>query len=91
VRAGPSSDAHSCSAYEIVETFTERKHTGNFFADFFNFRRTVDVTGWEFDAVVVFKADLVIYKLWSGKPNIHQLEDDKNPLGPVQGLGTAIH
>jgi hypothetical protein len=84
-----ASDAYSCSAYEIVQTFTERKRIGNFLPDFFNFRRKVDVTGWQFDALVVVKDEIVIYKLWSGNPKIHQVEDDRNPLGPLQGMGSG--
>ena len=80
----------SCVAYEIEQTFMERTRIGNFWADFLNFRRKVDVTGWQFDALVVIRRDLVIYKLWSGKPKIHQSEDEKNPLGPLQGIGPSI-
>ena len=83
------SGANSCLAYEIVQTHTDRKRIGGFWGDFFNFRRQVDVTGWQFDALIVVNGDLVIYKLWSGNPNIHQLEDDRNPLGPLQGMGSG--
>lgn len=83
------SRANSCLAYEIVQNHTERKRVGGFFSDFFNFRRQVDVTGWQFDALIVLNGDLVVYKLWSGNPNIHKYEDDKNPLGPLQGMGSG--
>jgi hypothetical protein len=33
---------------------------------------------------------VVIYKLTGGKPSIAELEEDNNPLGPVQSLGGPI-
>lgn len=79
-----------CFAYEIEQTYTERTRIGNFWADFLNFRRRVEVTGWQFDAMVVINRDVVIYKLWSGKPKTHASEDEKNPLGPLQGIGPSL-
>ncbi|MES2932421.1 MAG: hypothetical protein V4805_02905 [Pseudomonadota bacterium] len=82
--------AQTCFAYEIEQTSLDRKRYGNFMADFFNFRRRVDVTGWQFDAIVVIKGETVIFKQWSGKPKIHQTEDERSPLGPLQGIGPGL-
>jgi len=80
----------SCFGYEIEQTHVDRQRFGNFWLDFFNFKRRVNVSGWQFNAVVVIKDNVVIYKLWSGKPNIHQLEQENSPLGPLQGLGPSL-
>ena len=79
----------ACRAYEIDHSQIKRERYGNFWTDFLNFRRKVDVTGWRFNALIVLKNDLVIYKLWSGQPLIHQFEDSHNPLGPLQGAGES--
>lgn len=79
-----------CTAYELEETHTERKRVGNFWLDFFNFQKQVDVSGWRFNALIVMQDDLVVYKLWTGKPNIHELEHERNPLGPLQGVGDSL-
>ncbi len=79
-----------CTAYELEETHTERKRVGNFWLDFFNFQKHVDVSGWRFNALIVMQDDLVVYKLWTGKPNIHELESEHNPLGPLQGVGDSL-
>jgi hypothetical protein len=81
---------HRCTAYELEETHTERKRVGNFWLDFFNFQKQVDVSGWRFNALIVMQDDLVVYKLWTGKPNIHELENERNPLGPLQGVGDSL-
>lgn len=79
-----------CFAYEIEQLSLRRNRYGNFWLDFLNFRRQVDVSGWQFDAVVVIKKNIVVYKLWSGKPKVHALENERNPLGPLQGLGPSL-
>lgn len=82
--------ASTCFAYQIEQLSLERKRFGNFWLDFFNFKRKVDVFGWQFDAVVVIKGDTVVYKLWSGKPSVHQQEEESSPLGPFQSIGPAL-
>ena len=80
----------TCVAYELEQKHLERKRSGNFWLDFLNFHRRVDITGWQFDAIVVVRNGRVIYKLWSGKPNIQELQEERNPLGPFQGVGGSL-
>lgn len=77
----------TCRGYEVVQRFTNRKRNGNFWLDFTNFKRIVDITGWSFNGVILVKDDLVVYKLTGGQPVIHEVETNKNPLGPLQGSG----
>jgi hypothetical protein len=79
-----------CFGYEIEQKHLDRNRTGNFWLDVLNFRRTVDVIGWEFDAIVVVQDDRVVFKQWSGKPNIRQVERQHTPLGPLQGVGPSL-
>lgn len=79
-----------CNALEIDQSHMDRKRVGNFWLDVFNFERKVDITGWRFNALFVLQDDLVVYKLWSGKPNIRAYEEEKNPLGPLQGFGDSL-
>lgn len=80
----------SCSAYEIEQTHVDRQRTGGFWSDFFNFKRTIEISGWQFDAVIVLRNERVIYKLWSGKPKIRQIDLERNPLGPLQSIGPSL-
>jgi hypothetical protein len=80
----------TCFAYEIEQTSTDKKRVGNFWLDFLNFDKQTDITGWQFDAIIVLDNSLVIYKQWSGKPSIHQFERERNPLGPLQGWGPSL-
>ncbi len=84
------SSLHECFAYEIEQNHRDRKRRGNFWLDLFNFKRHTDISGWQFDAIFVIKNETVIYKQWSGKPNIQQSEEESNPLGPLQNIGSSV-
>ena len=80
----------ACRAFEVNQRETHNKRYGNFVADFLNFRRKTEIRGWEFNAVIVLRDKLVVYKIWSGKPNILEKETKTNPLGPLQGIGPDV-
>lgn len=75
-----------CEGYEIRQVFVSKRRYGNFWADFFNFRRMTEVDGWEFVAVLLVKNHTVIYKLTGGKPKLKEHELSRNPLGPLQSI-----
>lgn len=77
----------ACTAYELALKKSHEERFGNVFMDLFGFRRKTKVSGWEFNAFIILKEDLVVYKLSGGKPNIDELIDEKRPLGPLQDLG----
>src|SRR5574340_109344 len=79
----------ACKGYELDQRFIKRKRYGNFWADFLNFKRKVDVIGWRFNGVILIKDGVIVYKLTGGQPAIHELEENKNPLGPFQGIGDS--
>ena len=77
----------NCKGYEINERVVKRKRYGNFWADLFNFKRKTDIVGWSFNGIVLINDGLVVYKLSSGKPSIHEKVEKNNPLGPLQSGG----
>ncbi len=79
----------SCKGYEINEKVIQRKRYGNFWADLLNFKRKTDIVGWNFNGIVLINDGLVVYKLSSGQPAIHEKVEKKNPLGPLQSGGIA--
>jgi len=81
---------HACHGYAVAPKMETSRRYGNTAADLFNFRRKTMTTGWEFDALIVIKDDLVVYKLWGGQPNIEKFEDKRNPLGPLQDVGKLL-
>ena len=79
----------TCTGVEVIGAKIARERTGNFFADFFNFQRHTQTTGWRFNAVVLFVNDVVVYRAWSGQPAIKEIEETRNPLGPFQDIGPS--
>ncbi len=80
----------SCRAYVYEFKRQKSKRIGNFWADFFNFRRETETTGWRFNAMIVLIDDWVVYKLWSGLPALETAREERNPLGPLQGAGDKV-
>jgi hypothetical protein len=80
---------NNCTGYAIFVRRNARKRIGNFWLDLLNFRRETDITGWSFNALILFVGETVVYTVNGGQPRIHEKEVSRNPLGPVQGAGEA--
>jgi hypothetical protein len=76
-----------CSGYAITVKKLDRNRVGNFWLDSFRFKRETVTAGWGVDALLVFVDDLVVYELVGGQPHITEYEEERNPLGPLQGWG----
>jgi hypothetical protein len=84
-------EAHdACRGWEFTGGRITRARTGNFIADFTNFSRRTETTGWRFNALILLVNDTVVYRTWGGQPTVNELEVNTNPLGPVQDMGPAI-
>jgi hypothetical protein len=79
-----------CTGYAISIKREQRKRVGSFWLDSLNFRRETEVYGWNFQALIVFVDDLVVYTLTGGQPNKRDHESTRNPLGPLQGWGESM-
>lgn len=77
----------ACTGYALAVQRRQSKRIGGFWADFLNFRRETDVTGWTFNALILLVDDTVVYTLYGGQPKVHEREVSRNPLGPMQGRG----
>jgi hypothetical protein len=80
----------ACRGWKIVTARINRARIGNFFADFTNFSRRSETTGWRFNALVLLVNDVVVYRAWGGQPKVSEVELNTNPLGPLQDMGPAI-
>lgn len=80
----------ACRGWEINAARIFKKRTGGFWADFTNFSRRLETTGWRFNALILLVNDVVVYRAWSGQPNLNEIDITTNPLGPLQDIGPAI-
>ncbi len=76
-----------CRGYLINEKKLKSKRYGNFWSDLLNFKRKTDITGWMFEGVILIKNGVVVYKLSSGTPSVHEKLESNRPLGPLQSGG----
>lgn len=80
----------ACTGYSVVAGDKVQDRVGNFWLDMFGFKRVVEVTGWNFNAIVLLVDDRVVYTLYGGQPNMRGKETASQPLGPVQNVGEAL-
>ncbi|WP_304865319.1 hypothetical protein [Rhodoferax sp.] len=80
----------ACRGWEISASRILKARTGNLLADFTNFSRRTETTGWRFNGLVLLVNDVVVYRAWSGQPRVNEIEVNTNPLGPLQDMGPAI-
>ncbi len=81
---------NACRGWEVSASRIAKNRTGNFMADFTNFSRRLETTGWRFNGLILLVDDLVVFRSWGGQPRISELEITKNPLGPFQDIGPAV-
>jgi len=80
----------ACSGYAISVRDIKRDRTANFWLDSLHFYRRVDVSGWSFNAIILLVNDVVVYTLYGGQPMIRELEQTRQPLGPLQNWGDSL-
>ena len=80
----------ACRGWEITAARIQKKRTGNYLADFTNFSRRSETTGWRFSALILLINNVVVYRAWGGQPRVNEVEVQTNPLGPLQEMGSAL-
>lgn len=80
----------ACRGWELNVASIRRVRTGGFWSDFFNFRRRTVTSGWRFNALILMADGLVVYRAWGGQPVVNEVDDRRNPLGPLQDVGPAV-
>ncbi len=83
-------EKENCYGLEITLNKLDKQRVGNFWSDFFSFKKVKRIEGWNFKALIVLHNDIVIYKLTSGTRNISKLDSEKTPLGVFQNAGEDI-
>jgi hypothetical protein len=81
---------YNCFAYVVQVQNTHNKQEGSVLANLFGFRKNTRTTGWQFQATMVLVNKVVVYKLWTGTPEIESVENSVTPLGPMQNLGFLV-
>ena len=79
-----------CRGFEVTQSNVQKQRNGNVILDLLGFYRETHTTGWRFSGLILIKESVVVYKLTGGQPVIQGTEENKNPLGPVQAIGSKM-
>jgi hypothetical protein len=79
-----------CRALEVNQTATQKKRTGNAALDMAKVYRETHTSGWRFCGLLLVKDGVVVYKLTSGQPVIHEIAQDHDALAPLQTLSAKL-
>jgi hypothetical protein len=79
-----------CKGLEINQNSVRKQRMGNVVLDVLGFYRETHTAGWKFNGLILLRDGVVVYKLTSGQPAIQTTEENQNPLGPVQAIGSRV-
>ena len=79
-----------CRALEVNQTATQKKRVGNAALDMAKLYRETHTSGWRFCGLLLIKDGVVVYKLTSGQPVIHEIAENQDVLGPLQTLSAKL-
>lgn len=80
-----------CRAWEINQTSTQKKRTGNAALDMSKIYRETHTSGWRFNGLLLINGGVVVYKLTGGQPLIHEVAENKDVLAPLQAISGKLH
>jgi hypothetical protein len=79
-----------CTGLSISVRRIASQRQGSCWLEWLSFRRKVLVTGWTFNALIVFLHDPAIYRAFGGQPKIEELAITHNPPGPIAAWGDSV-
>lgn len=79
----------ACRGYLFHYEREDRRREGSFWLDFLNVRRTTNIRGWWFDALIVVTDGKVLFRNYAGQPGTDKVDRQVNPLGPFQPAGES--
>ena len=79
-----------CRVLEVNQSASQKKRTGNAALDVAKLYRETHTSGWRFCGLLLVKDGVVVYKLTSGQPGIHEIAEDQDVLGPLQILSAKL-
>ena len=79
-----------CTGFVFHPSRTTSKRLGSFVPDVLGFERVTRSSRWSADIILLVMNGRVVHKVFSGNPRTENLDDRRQPLGPLQDLGGAL-
>src|SRR5471032_2633133 len=79
-----------CTGYVFHPALSASQRIGSPFMDLMGFERVTHSEHWSAEIILLVQDGHVVHKVFSGNPRTENLEQQKQPLGPLQDLGGAL-
>ena len=79
-----------CNGYVFHPSHSSNKRLGAVVPDLLGFERITRSVRWSADVTLLVMNGRVVHKVFSGTPRSENVDDRKQPLGPVEDLGGVI-
>ena len=79
-----------CTGYIFRPSRTDTKRMGGLVPDMLGFQRITRSDRWSAEVILLVMNGRVVHKVFSGNPRTQNLEDRRQPLGPLRDLGGAL-
>jgi hypothetical protein len=79
-----------CTGFVFHPSRTGSKRIGSPVWDVLGFHRVTRSEHWSADVMLVLLNGRVVHKVFSGSPRTENLDDRRQPLGPLQDVGGAL-
>jgi hypothetical protein len=79
-----------CNGYVFHPSHSSNKRLGAMVPDLLGFERITRSVRWSADVTLLVMNGRVVHKVFSGTPRSENVDDRKQPLGPVQDLGGVL-
>ena len=79
-----------CTAFVFRPSRTTSKRISKTVADILGFQRITHSSRWSAEIILLVMNGRVVHKVFSGNPSTDNLDDKRQPLGPLQDVGGAI-
>jgi hypothetical protein len=79
-----------CTGFVFRPSRTTSKRVGHTVSDLLGFQRITHSTRWSAEVILLVMNGRVVHKVFSGNPRIDNLDNKRQPLGPLQDVGGAL-
>lgn len=79
-----------CTGFVFHPSRTSSKRMGAVVPDLLGFERVTRSSSWSAEVILLVMDGHVVHKVFSGHPRTENLDDKRQPLGPLQDLGGAL-
>jgi hypothetical protein len=79
-----------CNGFVFRPSRITSRRVGNTVSDILGFQRITHSSRWSAEVILLVMKGRVVHKVFSGNPRTDNMDDKRQPLGPLQDVGGAL-